>query len=225
MYVFKIKNILVAFLIIVILIIGILICGSKDNLEATSSKVYSNIIVVDAGHGLPDGGAEGNGIIESDINLAIAQKLEKKLIDLGYDVIMTREDENNIADDDKQTPISEMKKSDLNNRVKIINESNADFGISIHLNKYSSSKYWGWQTFYSEKSEQGKMLADLIQNNILKTVNRNNTRQALKISNIRIVDKTKIPVVIVECGFISNEEEANLLKEEDYQLKLVERNL
>ena len=109
--------------------------------------------------------------------------------------------------------------------MKIINESEADFCISIHLNKYSAEKYWGWQTFYSESSEIGKLLATNIQNSIKNKVNRDNNRQALTISNIKIIDKTSIPVVIVECGFISNVEESNLLKNYDYQQKLVERNM
>ena len=224
MYVFKIKNILIIFLIFCALI-GFIFFNNFSKKKETMAKAHSNIIVVDAGHGNPDGGAEANGIIESDLNLIIAKKLEEELVDLGYEVIMTREDENNISNISNNESISKLKQEDLNNRVKIINNSNADIGISIHLNKYSSSKYWGWQTFYSEKSEEGKKLATSIQNGIGTYIDKKNTRQPLKISNIRIVDKTNIPVVIVECGFISNEEEANLLKDEDYQNKLVLRNL
>ena len=97
--------------------------------------------------------------------------------------------------------------------------------MSIHLNKYDSPKYWGWQTFFNENSEEGKRLADNIQKSIGEFVNRENSRQALKISGIKIVDKTNIPVVIVECGFISNKEEAILLQNDEYQDKLVSRNL
>ena len=118
-----------------------------------------------------------------------------------------------------------MKRSDLTNRVKIINDSEADFCVSIHLNKYSSEKYWGWQTFYNSASEEGKRLAVNIQKGIGNFIDKNNNRQALTISNIKIVDKTNIPVVIVECGFISNLEEATLLKDSEYQEKLVSRNL
>ena len=186
---------------------------------------YTKCIVIDAGHGLPDGGATGNGIVESDLNLAIAKKVEEELGARGYDVVMTREDENNIADMDKQGSISQTKSSDLNNRVKIINESGADFCISIHLNKYSQEKYWGWQTFYSESSEVGKTLAMNIQKEIGEQIDRNNNRQSLTITGIKIVDKTSIPVVIVECGFISNVEEAGLLKNDEYQQNLAMRNL
>ena len=225
MFVLKLKSLLGYFAIFIIVILGgIVYCNSEKKIETTANS-YTKRIVIDAGHGLPDGGATANGIVESDLNLEIALKLEEKLNDLGYDVIMTREDENNIASLDKQTSISEIKRSDLNNRVDIINRSNADFCVSIHLNKYSVEKYWGWQSFYSKSSEDGKRLATNIQNEIGKYIDKQNNRQALTISNIKIVDKTSIPVVIVECGFISNNEEANLLKEDDYQEKIVIRNL
>lgn len=221
MYVITKKS-LIIFMIIIFTAIGLIYFNNIHKAEATSNNVFRNVIVIDAGHGLPDGGASENGVTESGINLAIATKLNDALSDLGYEVIMTREDENNIADSDKQSPISTMKQSDLNNRVKIINNSNADICISIHLNKYESSKYWGWQCFYSENSENGKRLAEAIQESIGDFVERENSRQALKISNIKIVDKTNIPVVIVECGFISNVDEARLLQDDEYQDKLVE---
>ena len=223
MYVLKLRNLLIAFFILIILLV--VVSFNTTNKIETMSKPYTNCIVVDAGHGLPDGGATANDIVESDLNLEIAIKLEDRLNSLGYDVIMTREDENNIADEDKQKSISEMKRSDLTNRVKIINDSEADFCVSIHLNKYSSEKYWGWQTFYNSASEEGKRLAVNIQKGIGNFIDKNNNRQALTISNIKIVDKTNIPVVIVECGFISNLEEATLLKDSEYQEKLVSRNL
>ena len=221
MFVITKKSLILGISIICTCLILVSFFSSNQRIETTSSMVKSNIIVIDAGHGLPDGGATANGIIESELNLQIAERLENMLIDLGYEVIMTREDENSIADEDKQSSISQTKKSDLENRVNIINESGADFCVSIHLNKYESSKYWGWQTFFSEGSAQGKRLAELIQTSIGDFVEKENKRQALKISNIKIVDKTNIPVVIVECGFISNYEEARLLKDDLYQEKLV----
>lgn len=221
-YVIKVRYVLIV-LFVVSILVAIWFGGVvADKYVPATAKVYNNVIVVDAGHGLPDGGATDNGIVESDLNLQIAKKLEVSLIDAGFEVIMTREDENNIADGDAQNSIAKTKNSDLNNRVKIINESNACIGISIHLNKYSSSKYWGWQTFYSENSEEGKRLAVSIQSAIGECVNRENSRTALKIDGIKIIDKTNIPVVIVECGFISNVEEARLLQDEEYQEKLVE---
>lgn len=168
------------------------------------------------------GGATNGDVVEASINLQIAQKLKEQLEEQGYEIIMTREDENNIADENKQSKIAEMKQSDLNNRVKIINESGADFCISIHMNQFQNERFWGWQTFYNDHSIKGKKLASAIQEEICKVILKKNTRTALKIEGIKIVDKTQIPVVIVECGFLSNPEEKKLLQEEAYQEKLVE---
>lgn len=218
MHVIKLKNII--FISLVILIFIICLINFKNNKINTSSKSFEKIIVVDAGHGNPDGGAESIDIVEASINLEIATLLQKELENIGFDVIMTREDENTIVDQDKKS-IANIKKEDLNKRVEIINNSGADFAISIHLNKYPDSKYYGWQCFYNKSSEDSKKLAISIQEAIKNTTKRENKRQALKISGIKIIDKTTIPVVIVECGFISNKEEATLLTTKSYQEKIV----
>lgn len=180
-------------------------------------------IVIDAGHGEPDGGAVSNdGVKEANINLEIAKKLEEALDELGYNVIMTREDENNIADKDKQTSIKQIKVSDLNNRVKIVNSSKADMCISIHLNKFSSEKYYGWQTFYNKSSEYNKILAEEVQKGLSEKIDRKNERVALCIKDVKLTDKAEIPTTIVECGFLSNIEEASLLQTEEYQTRIVE---
>ena len=222
MYVIKLKNMFLLLVGIIVAGLGIHLTFQKSKQIETMANSFCGVIVVDAGHGLPDGGATNGELYESNINLAIAQKLQKELVNRGYEVVMTRKDENNIADDDKQSSISKMKQSDLNNRVKIINESNADFCISIHLNKFENSRYWGWQTFFNEKSEEGKKLAKCIQENVTKVIKKENKRTPLKIEGIKIVDKTSIPVVIVECGFLSNAEEANLLNDDSYQRKIVD---
>lgn len=199
-----------------------IISSSKENIIETSGDLKKYKIVIDAGHGLPDGGAVSeDGILEANLNLEIATKLQEELESCGYDIVMTRATENNIADGDKQNSIREIKVSDLTNRVKIANEENSDFMISIHMNKYSESKYWGWQTFYSKNSESGKKLATLIQNSISKNIDRENKRTPLSIEGIKIVDKTNIPVVIVECGFLSNPDDLKLLQTEEYQDSIV----
>ena len=191
----------------------------------TSQDLQEKIkIVVDAGHGEPDGGAvSANGIKESDLNLQIAQKLKTKLEQSNIEVVMTRESANNIAPaSEQQNKIRQIKSSDLNNRVKIANESGAIILVSIHMNKFEDSKYRGWQTFYSKDSEEGKKLAESIQNSIGEVVQIENKRTALKIEGIKIIDKSKIPAVIVECGFLSNPEECKLLQDETYQEKMAE---
>ena len=191
----------------------------------TSTNLQEKIkVVIDAGHGEPDGGAvSADGIKESDLNLQIAQKLKIKLEESNMEVIMTREDANNIAPaSEQQSKIRQIKTSDLNNRVKIANESGAAILVSIHMNKFEDNKYRGWQTFYSKASEEGKKLAESIQSSIGEIVQIENKRTALKIEGIKIIDKSTIPAVIVECGFLSNPEECKLLQDETYQTKLAE---
>ena len=191
-----------------------------DNVKPVSSVAIEPgyIIVVDAGHGEPDGGAVSNGgLKESDLNLDIALILEELLVDAGYDVVMTREDENNIADSDKQGTIKSIKVSDLSNRVEIINGSNADMLVSIHMNKFSESSSWGWQSFYKKGSDVSKVLAEIIQRSISECIDRPNKRVALPISNIKIIDEAQIPAVIVECGFLSNNEDLSLLQTDEYR--------
>lgn len=199
------------------------VAASSEFLESTSSTLLKHgVIVVDAGHGEPDGGAvSADGVKESDLNLQIALKLEDALLEEGIDVVMTRQDENNIAPPEKQSSIREMKVADIDKRIEITNSSDADMLISIHMNQFSASQYRGWQTFYQKGSEESKRIAESIQEEIKKSVQRENSRTALKIENIKLIDHAKIPAVIVECGFLSNEEEKNLLQQEDYQEKLV----
>lgn len=172
------------------------------------------------GHGIPDEGAQSsNGTTEAQTNLKIALKLQNLLEQAGCTVILTRSDENAIYDIDKQT-LREKKISDIKNRVKIGNEASADIFVSIHLNKIPQQQYYGWQTFFKQGNEQGKKLATSIQNSLNKTIEKENKRVPLKIDNIYIVKKVEIPTTIVECGFLSNQEEEKQLLEDNYQNKL-----
>ena len=218
---FNKKTFLILIGIGVFLLVLIVTC-SKEIIVQTTGNTKTYKIVVDAGHGAPDGGAvSSDGVEEAGLNLEIAEKLRDALEDEGFLVIMTREDENNIADTDKQKSLREMKSSDLTNRVNIANNSGADIMISIHMNKFEGGSSWGWQTFYSKNSDEGKRLATLVQTSIQKSIDdRVNKRVALSIEGIKIVDKTNIPVIIVECGFLSNVEDLKLLQTEEYQNKI-----
>ena len=166
-----------------------------------------------------DGAVGVSGITESDINLKIALKLQKLLEEANATVILTRSDENAIYEIDSKT-LSQKKVSDIKNRVKIGNGSAADIFISIHLNKIPQSQYDGWQTFYNSKNEKGKLLAECIQASLSETINRKNNRVSKSIQKVYIVENVEIPLALVECGFLSNPEEANLLTQDDYQEKL-----
>lgn len=159
------------------------------------------------------------GLTESSINLKITKKVQNLLEQSGCTVLLTRSDENGIYSDDSNT-LRKMKVSDMKNRVEIGNNAEADIFVSIHLNKISQEQYWGWQTFFRKNDEVSKKLAVSLQNGLNETIQKENRRQALKIENKYIVDNVKVPIAIVECGFLSNAEEANLLNTDEYQTKL-----
>lgn len=214
----------IIFCVAVVIISLSFIIGAVPTVTVTTLplKEPAYIVVIDAGHGEPDGGAiSKNGVKESELNLAIAQKLETSLKEEGYDVIMTRTDERNIADETMQDTIRKMKVSDINNRVKLVNGSGADVCVSIHMNKFASEKYYGWQTFYNKMSEYNKILAEEIQKGISENIDIENDRVPLAIQNVKLTDKSEIPTTIIECGFLSNSAELERLQTEEYREKLV----
>ena len=199
---------------------GINNMSETNTIQTVALPVDSKVIVIDAGHGVPDEGAESkSGVSEGSINLKIALKVQNLLEQSGATVILTRSDENGIYDLDKET-LREKKVSDIRNRVKIGNESSADIFVSIHLNKIPQEQYWGWQTFFKSGNESGEKLAKSIQNALNETIQKENKRESLKIDNVYIIKNVEIPTSIVECGFLSNEEEEKLLQTDEYQNKL-----
>ena len=196
------------------------ISDQKEIVPTVSLPVSGKTIVIDAGHGKPDEGAESSrGTTEAETNLKIALKLQNLLEQSGSSVILTRSDENAIYDIDSKT-LRQKKISDIHNRVKLGNESSADIFVSIHLNKIPQQQYDGWQTFYNAKSTEGQKLAVSIQNNLNDAIQKENNRIAKSIDNIYIIKHIEIPTTIVECGFLSNPEEEKLLLEDEYQNKL-----
>ena len=208
------------FLLLVISICVIMQFKEPETKETVALPVSNKVIVVDAGHGEPDGGAvSSNGISEAEINLKIALKLQNLLEQSGATVILTRSDENGIYDLDKET-LKQKKVSDIKNRVKIGNSSSADIFVSIHLNKIPQQQYSGWQTFFKKDCENGKKLATAIQENLKQAVQKENDRVPMKIDNVYIVKNVEIPLTIVECGFLSNTEEEKQLQYDNYQNRL-----
>ena len=188
--------------------------------ETVVLPVSGKTIVLDAGHGIPDEGAQSsNGTTEAQTNLKITLKVQNLLEQSGCTVILTRSDENAIYDIDSKT-LKQKKISDIHNRVKIGNESSADIFVSIHLNKIPQSQYDGWQTFYKSGNEQGKKLSESIQVSLNESIEKENKRVAKTIDNVYIVKHVEIPTTIVECGFLSNPEEEKKLLEDDYQNRL-----
>ena len=182
----------------------------------TSAKVNSEMgktVVIDAGHGGKDSGKIGiNKVLEKDINLEIAKKVKELLLKQKVNVIMTREDDRAMA---------ESKTEDLKKRVDIINEANADLAVSIHQNSYTSEEIHGAQVFYYNHSEEGRKAAAIFQKILLK-IDPENKRQEKGNDSYFILKKTEAPVIIVECGFLSNKQEAEKLVTEEYQDILAE---
>ena len=166
-----------------------------------------------------NGAESSNGTTEAETNLKIALKVQNLLEQSGATVVLTRSDENAIYDIDSKT-LKQKKISDIHNRVKIGNESSADIFVSIHLNKIPQQQYYGWQTFYQEGNEQSINLAKSIQENLNEAIQKENKRVAMKIDNIYIMKYVEIPTTIVECGFLSNQEEEQQLLTDEYQDRL-----
>jgi N-acetylmuramoyl-L-alanine amidase len=141
--------------------------NTKNKTVATVAlPVKNKVIVIDAGHGVPDEGAQSsNGTTEAESNLKIALKVQNLLEQSGATVILTRSDENAIYDLDSNT-LKQKKISDIHNRVKIGNESSADIFVSIHLNKIPQQQYYGWQCFYKQNDEKSTVLAKSLQQNL-----------------------------------------------------------
>lgn len=215
------KRILIVLGIIVIGCLVFLILVKHDtSVFVNSTAVASHTIVLDAGHGKPDEGAEAkDGTTEENINLQITLKLQRLLEQSGTKVILTRSDENGIYDIDANS-IREKKISDIKNRVELGNGEGVDLLVSIHLNKYEDPKYSGWQTFYQEGNEQSIKLANEIQSSIKDVVDIENNRVPHKIQDVYLLKKVTKPSVIVECGFLSNTQELERLKTDEYQEKI-----
>lgn len=179
-------------------------------------------IVIDAGHGLPDGGAVGmNGTIESTLNIKIARLVESALAKKGYSIIMTRTDDNAVANDGQT--LAQRKRSDMYKRLEIINSSDADMFVSIHMNKFTDSRYFGAQVIYSDNFEESEQLASFIQEGLCRLPENTSKRTHSKApSGIFLLKNAKIPAVIVECGFLSNYDEEKLLNTTHYQKQLCE---
>ena len=137
----------------------------------------------------------------------------------GCNVVLTRSDENGIYNLESTT-IREKKVSDIKNRVKIGNESSADAFISIHLNKIPQSQYYGWQAFFKQGNEKSEILAKSIQEELNASIQKENKREALKITGKYIIEHVEIPIAIIECGFLSNPQEEEQLQQNEYQNRL-----
>jgi N-acetylmuramoyl-L-alanine amidase len=208
-------------LIYLYIILLICILFSERGLVAIKQLQNSNsdkiTVVLDAGHGGFDPGKIGiNQALEKNINLSFTYKIKKLLEQNGINVILTRKDKNGLYSDSD----IDKKRVDMKKRISIINSSKALIAVSIHQNSFSQESSWGAQVFYYSKSEKGKILAETLQETIKSTMKDGNNRLAKANSSYFLLLRSTCPTAIVECGFLTNHREANLLCTDAYQDKM-----
>ena len=204
-------------LMALLLLIGVLVVSQKlgeivSNVSKEMIDVEEIVLVIDPGHGGEDPGKVGvNEALEKDINLKIGMNLKELQEDEGIQVIMTREDD--------QVPDGKM--NDLKQRVDLINEVNPQLVVCVHQNSYTNPTVAGPQVFYHGGSDVSEEIAQYIQEELW-LVDAEHQREIQGNENYYMLSETKVPTVIVECGFLSNQEDAEKLVMEDYQMKVAE---
>ncbi|MGN1344200.1 MAG: N-acetylmuramoyl-L-alanine amidase [Traorella sp.] len=171
-------------------------------------------IVLDAGHGGKDQGASYEQTYEAPINLKITLKLKKQLETLGASIVLTRQDENDLSDELS----TNKKRDDMKKRIQIINDEKNDLLISIHMNKYQSETVNGIHVYYQTQNESSQVLAQSIQYQINEKFNQS---KQIKTANFYLLENSRLPSILIECGFLSNEQDRHNLQDEHYQDKLV----
>ncbi len=203
----------------IIVISGMILCNIY--MDSIVANVTSNTIIIDPGHGGEDSGALGTmGTLEKDLNLSIALKIKEKLLNTGFNVIITRSDDKMLG---TENVTKNKKRNDLKARVKIAQSYENAIFLSIHMNHFDDSNQKGAQIFYSKNNKGSKKLAELIDKNFKKTLDTSNKREIKKAgSEIYIMNKVNNPACLIECGFISNPTEEHKLKDEAYQWKITD---
>ncbi len=214
-------------IVICIFAVSFLFSKAMNNrdIESASGDDYDGVVyVIDAGHGGEDAGAiASDGTLEKDLNLQIS-KLIKVLCDLnGTRAVLTRDSDNLLYDyyNDLNDYTGHKKEYDLKNRVKIANEFENPIFISVHMNKFTQTKYSGTQIYYSKNNPSSQILARSIQNMTKTYIQPTNNRQVKQAtSSIYVLNNAQFPAVLIECGFLSNEKELENLKTPSYQAKM-----
>ena len=205
----------------VLLLFVSMVLVAREAAEFVASQkatgINPNLVVIDAGHGADDGGKVGiNGALEKDINLIIALRVKELLTAQGIDVVMTRENDAGLypKSGDKR------KLRDMQKRVELINKERPALTVSIHQNSYTDERVSGAQTFYMTGSEDGKRAAEILQGQMIATLKPDKERVAKENGSYYLLKHVENPIVIAECGFLSNAKEAALLCDEEYQEKM-----
>ena len=203
---------------LLILFLIILFSVNQINAYVNDFPLLGKTIYLDAGHGGKDPGAIYDNVYEKDINLDIVKKLQFELEKLGAVVLLTRDDDYDLASIDAK----KRKQSDLSKRADLINESKCDMYISVHLNAYSSTKWSGLQIFYDDINPNNKVLAEVM-NETLKS-NLKNVREIKRENGYCMYHKINVTGILIESGFITNSNDRYKLKDSNYQAILA-RNI
>ncbi len=217
------------FCAVIIFALGIAFTGYlKERNSTTSLPVFNKSekirFVIDAGHGGEDAGAiASDGTLEKDLNLDIARLLKVALELNGNEVVLTRDSDTLLYDryDDLEDYTGKKKIYDLKNRLKIAEEKENSIYVGVHMNKFVEPQYSGLQVYYSSGNDLSYAIANDVKNTVKANLQPQNNRQIKRAdSSIYILNKAEIPAVLIECGFLSNERELELLKSEDYKKAL-----
>ena len=189
-----------------------------DSWESWNLPLTGKVIILDAGHGGMDGGANVQDVMEKEIALSVTLKVRDYLQEQGALVLLTREKDVDLALQDTKG-IRKRKQEDLRNRVQMINDSEADLFLTIHLNSFPSASSKGAQTFYTNRFEENEQVAKFIQTEIIRNL-ENTKRDAKTINHVYLLNYAKKPGALVEIGFLSNNEEREKLMSDKYQEKI-----
>jgi len=214
--VIKLRTILIVAIVIIFALIF-----SFSFLQTTGSSQIpqsSYMVVIDAGHGGIDGGSVGKttGVYESELNLVYAFNLQKQLNEMGISSFLTRKDKNGLYESNAKN----LKKSDMLKRKSIIEACSPNVVVSLHMDSFPLSSCVGAQAYYKKNNESGKRLADCVQKQISSNIANSKAKKHGKVGDYYIVNCTDIPSVLVECGFLSNKDEEQLLQTKEYQAKI-----
>ncbi len=193
----------------------------KEVVSESFGELRDETVIIDAGHGGEDGGAEGpEGILEKQINLAVSQKLEHIMNLCGINTDMTRRSDDALYFDEKDS-VRQRKVSDIKKRVEKIKNTPRATVISVHQNSFPQDNCKGSQVFFSKGNVQSKDFAKSVQSTLREGVDKTNHRtEKQNDKTIYILENVNCPAILVECGFLTNYEEAKLLKKDTYQTKL-----
>lgn len=211
-----------AVLLVCIFVLSFALLALGESAKKAPQAVRERCVLLDAGHGAPDGGCVGaDGTQEAALNLAVCLLLRSELEARGYRVLMTRTDENGIHDSGES--VQEKKRSDMKNRRKLRDTAPAALFVSIHMNSFPEAKYSGAQVVYDCENPAALTAAQCIQTALRTSLNPDNKRTPMAApSSLYLLQKPKLPSVLVECGFLSNPEECAKLKTEAYQRRVAE---